>query len=505
MAALLAVPPVSASQSQQKDCPHVTINAINNRIAHDLDSLVNSTFFRYFKINMHKGCPFWNTNDLCFQPDCAVEEIGDEDEIPLVWRSKTLSDIDFHSDSSQLMSFSSKCTYSEKDFCSIEDDSSAEGVFVNLRNNPERFTGYAGEPANRIWASIYNENCFELGHSAESHSSLEDQPACFEKHVFYKIVSGLHASVSTHICHEYLDRATGTWVSNASCYQARVGRFPARVDNIYFTYQVLLRALHKLQPYLSSYPFCTSSPSESTSISTLVNDLVSAGAAHDTACPSTFDENRMFRDADGWELKAQFKDRFRNVSRIMDCVGCEKCRLWGKLQVSGLGTALKILFEYADGTVDYRLTRNELVALFNTLFRFSESLRAVEYFDGVEAAAIAEEEKKRRGSTNETKDGKQKDAGGDQSSSRDTAATAIGWDDSFVWITSPRDPWTFVVGFTVLVLGVIRTVWKSWDLEEAEKRKLAAESRYKEEKDAEESTRRSNAAQAAKRRRARKD
>lgn len=28
----------------------------------------------------------------------------------------------------------------------------------------------------------------------------------------------------------------------------------------------------------------------------------------------------------------------------MDCVGCEKCKLWEKLQVQGLGTALKILF-----------------------------------------------------------------------------------------------------------------------------------------------------------------
>jgi hypothetical protein len=44
-------------------------------------------------------------------------------------------------------------------------------------------------------------------------------------------------------------------------------------------------------------------------------------------------------------LKEQFKTHFRNVSRIMDCVGCDKCRLWGKLQVSGFGTALKILFE----------------------------------------------------------------------------------------------------------------------------------------------------------------
>jgi hypothetical protein len=33
---------------------------------------------------------------------------------------------------------------------------------------------------------------------------------------------------------------------------------------------------------------------------------------------------------------------FRNISSVMDCVGCEKCRLWGKLQTLGLGTALKV-------------------------------------------------------------------------------------------------------------------------------------------------------------------
>ena len=35
-------------------------------------------------------------------------------------------------------------------------------------------------------------------------------------------------------------------------------------------------------------------------------------------------------------------------SALMDCVGCEKCRLWGKLQVIGIGTALKILFSVDD-------------------------------------------------------------------------------------------------------------------------------------------------------------
>jgi ERO1-like protein alpha len=44
------------------------------------------------------------------------------------------------------------------------------------------------------------------------------------------------------------------------------------------------------------------------------------------------------------------------LSAIMDCVGCEKCRLWGKLQVLGLGTALKILF-----SVDGESHLNQLV------------------------------------------------------------------------------------------------------------------------------------------------
>lgn len=61
----------------------------------------------------------------------------------------------------------------------------------------------------------------------------------------------------------------------------------------------------------------------------------------------------------------------------MDCVGCEKCRLWGKLQVQGLGTALKILFsghQFDDNDFyimnDFHLKRTEIVSLFNGFARF---------------------------------------------------------------------------------------------------------------------------------------
>ena len=36
-------------------------------------------------------------------------------------------------------------------------------------------------------------------------------------------------------------------------------------------------------------------------------------------------------------LWPEFETHFKNMSLIMDCVGCDKCKLWGKLQLSGLG------------------------------------------------------------------------------------------------------------------------------------------------------------------------
>ena len=31
----------------------------------------------------------------------------------------------------------------------------------------------------------------------------------------------------------------------------------------------------------------------------------------------------------------EFQEHFKNITRVMDCVGCDKCKLWGKLQVAG--------------------------------------------------------------------------------------------------------------------------------------------------------------------------
>ena len=70
--------------------------------------------------------------------------------------------------------------------------------YVNLARNPERYTGYTGYTATRIWDAIYEENCFK-----ESGDSQ-----CFEERVFFRLISGLHTSIHSQLAaHFYPDGA----------------------------------------------------------------------------------------------------------------------------------------------------------------------------------------------------------------------------------------------------------------------------------------------------------
>ncbi|MCO5554441.1 hypothetical protein L7F22_007971 [Adiantum nelumboides] len=96
-------------------------------------------------------------------------------------------------------------------------------------------------------------------------------------------------------------------------------------------------------------------------------------------------ENRVL-----YKLISGLHSQFRNISSLMDCVGCEKCRLWGKLQILGLGTALEILFSHNGGPfllmnghhhLDLYLHRNEVVALINLLNKLSESIHLLHHVE----------------------------------------------------------------------------------------------------------------------------
>ena len=120
------------------------------------------------------------------------------------------------------------------------------GVYVNLLENPERFTGYAGPPAHRVWKAIKEENCFGSG--------IEEM--CLEKRIFYRLMSGLQASISTHIARQYL-HSSGEWGVNLPLYWNAVGNHQDRVDNLYLAFLFLLRATMKARQVLLHYPYDT--------------------------------------------------------------------------------------------------------------------------------------------------------------------------------------------------------------------------------------------------------
>ena len=341
-------------------CTFKTLDQVNSEILPIINQLTSSKFFRYHKTNLNKKCQFWPDDGKCLRKDCSVEV---SDIItPPEW-DDSFSDVDLSN--SHLFPFS-KCDYHQSDFCVFDDELSNYGVYVDLLANPERFTGYEGEASNRIWQAIYNDNCFKNDNSALTGE------LCLEKRVYHRVISGLHSSISTHICKEYYTAEKG-WHSDVECFVERVGKHPDRLENMYFVYSLVLAAIRKLSPYLLKYDFC-SLENETLDIHNLIEKFVKVASS----CTKTFDESVLFTNNPS--LKKEFMMKFRNVSRIMDCVSCEKCKLWGKLQVGGIGVALKVLFSFGKNWKTFKLTRGEIVKLLNGFGRLVESLEAREKF-----------------------------------------------------------------------------------------------------------------------------
>ncbi|KAI9811348.1 MAG: endoplasmic oxidoreductin-1 [Pycnora praestabilis] len=403
-------------------------------------------FFAYYRLNLfNRVCPFWNdANSMCGNIACAVNTIDDEEDVPEVWRAEELGKLEGPKadhpgkrlqeergkqrplqgmlgegvGESCVVEYDDECD--ERDYCVPEDESaSAKGDYVSLVDNPEKFTGYGGPGAHQVWDAIYGENCFakdptlktkaqggtlfpsggrqaanDLRSVMKEHGrqqaiarqadqgtvddGLDFDDECLEKRVFYRIISGMHASISSHLCWDYLNKTTGEWGPNLECYEERLHDYPERISNLYFNYAVVLRAVGKLRAHLQNYTFCSGDIIQDRETKQKVLQLVDKVATG----PQIFDESQMFQDPSVVGLKEDFRNRFRNVSRLMDCVGCDKCRLWGKLQTAGYGTALKVLFEFDEHNdkENLPLRRTELVALINTLDRISSSLSAVEKF-----------------------------------------------------------------------------------------------------------------------------
>ncbi|XP_059998565.1 ERO1-like protein alpha isoform X1 [Lagenorhynchus albirostris] len=413
-------------------CDVETIDKFNNyRLFPRLQKLLESDYFRYYKVNLKRPCPFWNDISQCGRRDCAVK-LCQSDEVPDGIKSSSYKyseeannlieeceqaerlgavDESLSEETQKAVLQWTKHDDSSDNFCEADDIQSPDAEYVDLLLNPERYTGYKGPDAWRIWNVIYEENCFKpqtikrpLNPLASGHGKSEEntfyswlEGLCVEKRAFYRLISGLHASINVHLSARYLLQDTWLekiWGHNITEFQQRFdgilteGEGPRRLKNLYFLYLIELRALSKVVPFFERQDFQLFTGNK---VQDAENKMLLLEILHEIkSFPLHFDENSFFAGdkKEANKLKEDFRLHFRNISRIMDCVGCLKCRLWGKLQTQGLGTALKILFSEklianmpeSGPSYEFHLTRQEIVSLFNAFGRISTSVKELENF-----------------------------------------------------------------------------------------------------------------------------
>ncbi|KAF5780654.1 putative endoplasmic reticulum oxidoreductin 1, ERO1-like superfamily [Helianthus annuus] len=360
-------------------CDYESINDINGAVLHPLlQELVKTPFFRYYKVKLWCDCLFWPDDGMCRMRDCSVCECP-ENEFPESFKKPSLHTLPNDDPVCQegkpeatvdrTLDARSFRGWVEVDNPWTHDDETDNGemTYVNLQLNAERYTGYTGPSARRIWDAIYTENCPKYAYGE----------TCPEKKVLFKLISGLHSSISSHIAADYLlDETNNKWGPNLKLMRDRVLKHHDRVENLYFTFLFVLRAVTKAAAYLDQAEYDSGNHMEDLRAQLLIRQLVHDSKLQD-ACALPFYEAELWQGQGGPILRQQIQNQFRNISALMDCVGCEKCRLWGKLQVLGLGTSLQILFSVDDqGNPDphLQLQRNEVIALLNLLNRLSESL-----------------------------------------------------------------------------------------------------------------------------------
>ena len=270
--------------------------------------------------------------------------------------------------------------------------------FYDLQSNREQYTAYKGADAAKVWKSIYKENCFlppGVNTSYKLNRIFTERSLaklCLEKRAFYRLISGLHASISLHIC-EYWKYTCGVfgkedWNVNLNEFYRRFSpnttrqQGPVWLKNMYFTFLVELYALSQAETDLSLAVFYTGKSTHDAETQELVTQLLSLVRN----AQLVFDPERVFFA----ELEHiwSIRDAFANITRIMDCVSCQRCRLWGSLQSRAIATSLKILLNShlsssspsypSNGGLLRNLARGEIVALFNGLAQLSKSLYFIE-------------------------------------------------------------------------------------------------------------------------------
>ena len=256
------------------------------------------------------------------------------------------------------------------DIC--DTSSSTDYEYVNLKLNPERNTGYDGKV---IWDYMH-----------ETLAALDT----VEGRILQRLISGYHTSTTTQIMQSFYPprKQNGgkgaVWRPNFKKFASYANE--ERIKNMQFAFVLIARSLFKIKDLLYVFPYTTGNFTADRNTKKLMDHLLDTSVL--STCDSVlsgFDESIMFADhgyltEGGLDennialMVPKFKKAFRLVQNAVNCVGCHRCKLHAQVAIHGIGVAIKILLTSQPELLFDKITRDDVVALVNTLFKISESI-----------------------------------------------------------------------------------------------------------------------------------
>jgi ERO1-like protein alpha len=188
------------------------IDNVNGKLNPLLLQLVDTDFFRFFKVDYSAKCPFWALNQICKNPKSCGVFICDDKEIPDDFRKEDAKVCQQGKMSSKIPTDFYEERNEEKllEDWGLGEEVNPKSVYVDLSKNKEAFTGYQGQ---NIWNTIYKDSCFK-------------KETCLEERVLNRAVKGMHTSVSTHLSYHYIDHEINYEWKNIDLYFEKVGDHP---------------------------------------------------------------------------------------------------------------------------------------------------------------------------------------------------------------------------------------------------------------------------------------
>ena len=340
----------------------------NEKISQNLISLTKTLFFKIFKLNLEPECSIFQQEMICKSSQCQICEC-DENEVPKIWTQPT-HHYEFLNTKIEdpFNKWIDKYTINTKQWLLEEDIDSKEGSYVNLLKNPEGYTGYRGA---HIWNAIFKENCL-----SDNYNTL-----CKDDKFFFKLFSGWLSNTNFQIGMNFHDIVKNNTFINVTMLTERLLYQRERIENFLFLYSVIIKAVNKAKDFLLEYNYQSGNKIEDKNTISLINNIFKDNSNNLKLLDNIFKETDI--EINNFLQSQKINEliiRFRNISSIIDCVTCSKCRMHAKLEVFGIGTALKILFTNKLELKE-SISRNELVSFINLFAKLSRNVGYIKFID----------------------------------------------------------------------------------------------------------------------------